>query len=181
MKYGLMPDTRYAIVRRVSWKALHDRGLGGFSDDNLQSITRDLMRAGCEKVVISCESCEEELFQDGVIYSQPEDFHHLLAFAQLCISESITVAGEAGVLGVPSLLVNPLRAGHTIELERYGLVERCSGLDEALRRAVLITKDGKAKSQWEVRRERLLSEKSDMSSDLFHSIMGLLDSNLSVH
>ncbi|MBE9538142.1 MAG: hypothetical protein IMF06_03620, partial [Proteobacteria bacterium] len=71
----------------------------------------------------------------------------------------------AAVLGIPTLLVNPLRAGHSLELEKYGLLERHVDMQSALQRAVEISNDKDAICRWAGYRRRLLEEKSDMTQE----------------
>jgi len=162
-RYGLSANSRYVVLRLISWQAMHDRGLHGITQSQMDTVVETLLSLGYEKVVLSTEGEFGQMDWPEIVRPDPEDLHHLLAFAELCFSESITVAGEAAVLGTPTLLVNPLRAGHTLELERYNLVERCDDLDNALSRAVEISADHDSKARALASRSRLLEEKSDMT------------------
>jgi predicted glycosyltransferase len=149
----------------IAWQAVHDLGLDGFASSDISRAIEQLRKIGYQKLVVSQEIPESLGDDEFLLRPQAEDFHHLLAYADLCLSESITVAGEAGVLGVPALLVNPLRAGHTLELERYGLVKRFETLGDALHQAQVISESDDAAVAWRDARARLLSDKSDMTQD----------------
>lgn len=171
LSYGLDENTRYAVIRTIAWQAIHDRGLEGIDSVHVEELVRQLRSMGYEKIVLSSEEKLDGKLSKEVIRPAAEDLHQLIAFSQLCISESISVAGEAAVLGIPTLLVNPLRAGHSLELEKYGLLERHVDLHSALLRAVDISKDNDAINRWAGRRRRLLEEKSDMTQE-FVEIIG---------
>jgi len=53
----------------------------------------------------------------------PEDYHDVLAFARLVITEGASTASEAACLGVPSVYINTTRRGYLEDQERrYQLV-----------------------------------------------------------
>jgi uncharacterized protein len=163
--YELDENTRYAVIRIIAWQAIHDRGLEGIDSVQVQELVGHLRSMGYEKIVLSSEEKLGGKLSGEVIQPAARDLHQLIAFSQLCLSESISVAGEAAVLGIPTLLVNPLRAGHSLELEKYGLLERHADLQSALQRAMEISNDKDAIDCWAGRRRRLLEEKSDMTRE----------------
>jgi predicted glycosyltransferase len=171
-KYGLSLATPYAVMRFVAWKAAHDMGHAGPDGDAKARVLRGLHQKGIEKVVLTSESGEQLPFPGEVIRPEPPDLHHLMAFSKICVGDGITVANEAAVLGIPSVLWNPLRAGHTLELARYGLVRRVSGLEETLRVVDAILADADAGNEWKRRRERFLQEKVDMNEAMISLILG---------
>jgi predicted glycosyltransferase len=175
MPYGLSENTRYAVIRVVAWKAMHDRGLKGMIMCNLEDVITQLRALGFEKIVLSAEVEAGMKLPDSIIVPRTRDLHHLLAFSSLCLSESITVAGESAVLGTPTLLLNPLRAGHSLELQKYGLLERCDNLEKAMCRATEISRDKNITAQWRQARCQLLQEKSDMTKALTDIILSSAD------
>jgi len=163
--YGLHENTRYAVIRTIAWQAMHDRGLEGIDSTQVKELVGQLRSMGYEKIVLSSEEKLDDELAGQVIQPGARDLHQLIAFSQLCISESISVAGEAAVLGIPTLLVNPLRAGHSLELEKYGLLERHVDMQSTLQRATEISRDKDVIRRWADRRRRLLEDKSDMTRD----------------
>lgn len=173
--YGLSEKSRYAVIRLVAWQAMHDRGLEGMDTSNLEEVIEQIQSMGYEKIVLSSEMELDSRLSGRVIQPDTQDLHHMLAFSSLCVSESITVAGEAAVLGIPTLLVNPLRAGHSLELEKYGLIERCDRLENALHRAAELAGDDSATGRWAAARTLLLQDKSDMTQAFTEIILESAD------
>ena len=52
----------------------------------------------------------------------PEDFHHLLSFAQFCLTVGATTASEACLLGTPTLYLNAVHPVCTGLMQEYGLL-----------------------------------------------------------
>ena len=169
--YGLSGNRRFAVIRVIAWQAMHDQGHAGMTKTELRNITRKLRAMGYDKVILSSESPFGTQFDEWVLQPRAEDLHHLLAFAGLCISESITVAGEAAVLGTPTILTNPLKAGHTLELQKHGLIERVASLDDAILAASKISADKLAKQKWITSKNNFLSSKADMAKCLTDIIL----------
>jgi uncharacterized protein len=169
-KYGLSQDGPYVVLRLIAWRALHDHGVCGFTDEDVSRLVEVVTAAGIKQLVVSAESNRRGGIVADAIIPNPPDLHHLLAFASLCISESITVAGEAAVLGVPTILVNPLEAGHTRDLERYGLVERIIDIEAVVARVGAILGDSSIREAKSHARKRLLAEKVSFT-DAFESLL----------
>jgi len=169
-KYGLSTDVPYVVLRLIAWRALHDHGVSGLTTDEVARLSTIIGTSGITKIVLSSEGGHGHTPLAGAIKPMPQDLHHLLAFARLCISESITVAGEAAVLGVPTVLVNPLEAGHTRELERYGLIERILDKKTLGERVGAILADGGIISTNSQARSRLLAEKVSFT-DAFEALL----------
>lgn len=125
---GLDPDRDNFLLRTVAWTANHDHGRTGIPPEQLGEIVEFLRARG--KVHISSES---ELSGDLAQYryrGTPLQFHHLLAFCRLYCGESITIASEAVMLGVPVLLQIDKEYGYVAEQEREGLIRRFGPEDD---------------------------------------------------
>jgi predicted glycosyltransferase len=81
------------------------------------------------------------------------------------------VAGEAAVLGTPTVLLNPLKAGHTLELEAYGLIERHVNVESAMLRVADLSADTSTSRRWKIAKSQLLSDKADMTACLADIIL----------
>jgi uncharacterized protein len=119
---GVAPGERYFIVRFVAMVASHDVGEGGLPLAAKRELIEKLRARG--KVFLSSEDqLPEELAH--MKFPLPADkLHDALAFADLIVGDSQTVAAEAAVLGTPSLRVSSWtgRLAYLTELEkRYGL------------------------------------------------------------
>jgi uncharacterized protein len=157
---GVEANERFAVIRSVSWEAMHDIGDSGFSDIR-DAVSR--IEATGTRVLITAEAPLPNDLEPYQVSVPAQDVHHLLYYADVFVGESATMATESAVLGTPAVFVSSSTRGYTDELERrYGLVfnfhdERRH--DAALRKAVSIL--DATGTDWEARRERLLSEKVD--------------------
>jgi uncharacterized protein len=96
----------------------------------------------------------------------PEKFHSLLYFAALCISEGSTTATEAAVLGTPAVYLSPLwpEIGNMLELsDIYGLIFNYNDAEKATVQAINLLQQLDNKQIWEIKRQKLLSEKIDVT------------------
>ena len=167
---GLEPTDTFAIVRVSSWDASHDVGQGGF--DDLHDAVDRLESAGAKVLLVPEGDLPADL-ESRRLTTAPEHMHDLLAYADVVVGEGATTAAEAAVLGTPSVYVNSLSLGYTTELAaRYGLVVPCNGEDRharALEAAVSILEQDD-RSTWMSRRERLLSERIDVTDVIVDEI-----------
>ncbi len=108
------------FIRVVSWRANHDIGKQGWSEETLSNLVRFLAARG--RVHISSErDIPPELLQYRYEAS-PSDVHHLLAHCRLYIGESATMACEAAMLGTQSVYASDDFRGYIDELNDAGLV-----------------------------------------------------------
>ncbi|HJV78361.1 MAG TPA: DUF354 domain-containing protein [Paludibacter sp.] len=113
----LSPDEPYFLIRLAKLTAYHDNGIRGIEANLAEKIIQLLKPHGT--VYISAERELEPQFEEYRIVINPLDMHHVMAFAQLYIGDSQTMAAEAGVLGVPFVRYNDFvgRIGYLRELE----------------------------------------------------------------
>lgn len=119
---GVQPGERYFIVRFVAMGASHDLGEGGLPLEVKLAILDRLRASG--RVFVSSEGALPESLAALRFPLGPERMHDALAFADLLVGDSQTMAAEAAVLGTPSLRVSSWtgRLAYLSELEhRYGL------------------------------------------------------------
>ena len=158
-------DTPYTIIRFVSWGASHDVGQTGFSLEHKIEIARTLSQK--TRVFISSELGAEDLpagLGKYAINIPPERMHDALAFASLYIGEGATMASECAVLGTPSIYVNTITAGSLEEQERYGLLFGFRDSRGVLEKAVELLRTPNLRDLWQERRQKMLSEKSDVTA-----------------
>jgi predicted glycosyltransferase len=123
---GIDPRSPYFLVRFVSYEASHDIGTKGLTVQRKLELVRTLAARG--RVLVSSESPLPAEFEPYRVHIQPQEIHHVIAFARLLVGESATMASEAAVLGVPAMYVSPLGRGYTNDQERrYGLVHNFTG------------------------------------------------------
>jgi uncharacterized protein len=110
-------DEPYFLIRFAKLKAHHDEGINGL-DLSIALKIIDLLKPHGRVYITSERTIEPEL-EDYRIAINPLDMHHVMAFAQLYIGDSQTMAAEAGVLGVPFVRFNDFvgRIGYLRDLE----------------------------------------------------------------
>jgi uncharacterized protein len=111
----------YVVIRTSAWDTLHDIGESGFADTFEPMLREVLERYSVYLVPEGGKSAPQwERYKLSV---PPEDYHDVLAFARLVITEGASTASEAACLGVPSVYVNTTRRGYLEDQERrYRLV-----------------------------------------------------------
>lgn len=154
-------DEQFVILRLVSWDAMHDVGDSGFED--VVDVVYALEETGATVRITSEADLPTEI-EDRQVSIPPHRIHDLMAFADLYVGESATMATESAVLGTPAVFVSSSRRGYTDELEKeYGLVFNYSGEDRherGLQRALEILESNDPE-QWEQRRGRMVDQKVD--------------------
>lgn len=108
----------YSVVRFISGQALHDRNMCRLSADGVVRIMKALEARG--DVYLSTEG-EEVPYQKGF---NPAISHSLLAFADIYVGEGATMASEAGIMGTPSIYIDPVGRAVQTKLEQDGRMVR---------------------------------------------------------
>lgn len=113
-------NEKFGLLRFVSWNATHDIGQGGFTNKQKEELVDYL--SSRMTLFISAEAEVPESFKKYLIKIKPEQMHHVLAYANILVSEGATMASEAGVLGTPAIYVNSLSRCYNEDQERYNTV-----------------------------------------------------------
>lgn len=110
-------DSPYFILRFSSLAAHHDKGISGISTLMAKKIIDILEPYG--NIYITSERKLEEGLEKYRMQINPLEIHHVMAFADIYIGDSQTMAAEAGVLGVPFIRFNDFvgRISYLNELE----------------------------------------------------------------
>jgi hypothetical protein len=119
---GVAQGERFFMVRFVAMDASHDLHEGGMPTEAKRAVVERLRAHG--RVFVSSETTLPDDMQALKYPLEPDRLHDALAFADLFVGDSQTMAAEAAVLGTPSLRVSSWtgRLPHLLELEkRYGL------------------------------------------------------------
>ncbi|RLG31407.1 hypothetical protein DRO03_01270 [Methanosarcinales archaeon] len=161
---GLGDDDGFIIIRFVAWEASHDVSDYGFT--NKEKLIKTLEEYG--RVFITSESRLPKEIEKYRVIAPPEKIHHLLYFADLFIGESAPMSAESAILGTPAIFVSTSRRGYTDELEaKYDLLYTFSdshnAQEKALEKAIELMEDKNIKKKWRENREKLLSEKVDVT------------------
>lgn len=117
VKRYIHDNTPYFIIRFARLTAHHDKGIKGINDEIAHRIIKILKPHG--QVIITSEKRLDASFEPYRININPKDMHHMMAFANIYIGDSQTMAAEAGVLGTPFIRFNDFvgRIGYLEELE----------------------------------------------------------------
>ena len=116
MKY-IDLDSPYFLMRFSGLSAHHDIGIRGINNEIAKKLISIMESHG--RVYITSERTLTPELEQYRIAINPLDIHHVMAFADLYIGDSQTMAAEAGVLGVPFVRFNDFvgRIGYLAELE----------------------------------------------------------------
>jgi len=166
-KYGLSIDDKYYILRFNAFKAHHDIHEGGMNLNQKRQLIRLLEQYG--KVFITTEKEIDPEFEKYRIPIAPYEMHNFLAYSQMLVSDSQTMSSEAAVLGIPSYRCNTFvgRISYLEEEEkRYGLTygylpRQFDWMLEAIER---VLQDPDSKAKWQIKRNRMLEDKIDVTA-----------------
>ena len=164
---GLIENEPYVILRFVSWHASHDAGHQGLSFINKLKLVK--VFSEYSRVFISSESLLHGKLLSYKFPLPPHRMHDAIAFASLVFGESSTMSEEAAMLGVPSIYLFNNSTYYTQHLERdYGLMfnfsESIEEQKNAIDKGVEILKTPDIKEHWIIKRDKMLSEKIDLTS-----------------
>lgn len=162
-------DEKYFVMRFAKLTAHHDKGVKGITARIAEEVIKILEPHG--NVYITSEHKLESQFEKYRMAINPLDIHHIMAFAQLYIGDSQTMAAEAGVLGTPFVRFNDFvgRIGYLADLEDkyklgFGIKTNEEGKLYSIIKSLISTPD--LKKEWQIRRQKMLSEKIDVTAFL---------------
>lgn len=161
------PADRYFIIRFAKLKAHHDSGAKGINRQVALRLIELLKPYG--KIYITAEREMEADFEPYRLKIAPIDMHHVMAFADLYIGDSQTMAAESGVLGVPFIRYNDFvgRIGYLRDMEdvyQLGFGIRPGNESELYSTVTQLVEDPDWKAKWKVKREKMLQHKIDVTS-----------------
>jgi len=177
---SLARDNRpYFLLRFVDLNAHHDTGKRGIHKELALEIIRRLSEKGT--VYITSERKLEAEFEPYRIAIHPDDMHHAMYYAGLFLGDSQTMAAEAAVLGTPSLRFNDFvgKLAYLEELEHtwhltFGF--KTSEEDRLLQKISLLLSEPGLKSEWQLRKQRMLKENVNLTALWEWFITGYPDS-----
>ena len=156
----------YYILRFAKLGAHHDKGIKGISDKLAMQLTELLKPHG--RIMITSERELMPELEQYRIPVNPIDMHHLMAFAQLYIGDSQTMAAEAGVLGTPFIRFNDFvgKIGYLNELEnkyQLGVGIRSEEKEKLFTIVEEMVQDEELKDKHKFRRLQMLEDKIDVA------------------
>ena len=170
----------YFILRFAKLGAHHDTGIRGISDDIASKLIKQLIPHG--SVYITSERKLNADLEPYRIQINPNDIHHVMAFAKIYIGDSQTMAAESGVLGIPFIRFNDFvgKIGYLEELENnyqlgYGI--RTNEIEKLFSTVKELVNNVNLVDIYKKRRLEMLSEKIDYAKFLFWFIENYPRSN----
>jgi len=173
---GIEPEAPYVVLRLVQWGAAHDRGEQGFAAHDVVALVERWSRR--LRVYVSAEGAVPERLRPYLARFRVDRIHHVLAFASLVVGESPSMATEAALLGVPTVLVSSWagRCGNMQVLERrYGLMQVFAESAPGAAAALALAESPPDRASLEARRQALLGDLCDMPAMLDRHIAAVLD------
>lgn len=166
-------DNPFFLMRFSGLKAHHDVGIRGINNTIAQKLINLLSPYG--NVFVTSERPLSDDLEKYRIAINPLDIHHVMAFADIYIGDSQTMAIEAGVLGVPFIRFNDFvgQIGVLSELEDnyhlgFGIKPDQEDKLYDTVRGLLELKD--RKSIYQARRQQMLSKSINFADFLTHFI-----------
>ena len=166
---GIKEGERFYVLRFNEFKAHHDIGAKGLSQEKKRELIQLLKKKG--KVFISTEGEIDPEFSEFRLKLSPEKIHSFLYFSYMFIGDSQTMTSEAAVLGTPAIRNNSF-VGKISYLEeeehKYGLTYGFTPdrADEMIRKLDTLSEMPNLKEEWQKRRKRMLADKIDVTAFL---------------
>jgi predicted glycosyltransferase len=165
----------YFLLRFAKLTAHHDTGIRGIDSRIASRLISMLEPHG--KIYITSERELETEFERYRLPIRSADMHHVLAFSDLYIGDSQTMAAEAGCLGVPFIRCNDFvgRIGYLRDLEDHyqlGFGIRPSEEERLYDTLDSLLKNKERKAAWQTRKSRMLHDKIEVASFIVNLIEG---------
>jgi len=156
----------YIFVRLAKLTAHHDDDIQGMKSSFLNRIL--ILAEDQYQVIVNSEYPLEPEYEHLRYTGSPNDIHHVLAFAELFVSDSQSMTVEAAMLGTPSIRYSDFTGKISVleELEHtYGLTCSIKPPDEEqlFQKMEEMLSDDQLKEEHQEKREKMLSEKIDVT------------------
>jgi predicted glycosyltransferase len=166
---GWQVGSKNYLLRAVSWQANHDLNEQGWSLELLEAIFDKLLSQG--NVIISSERPLPARLEPYRYSGRAADIHHMMAFCDLFVGESSTMAAECAVLGVPAVYAASSSRGYLDELqEKYGLVKVLTHFKLADIEQAVNDFDNMSREQFNQAKQALLDESIDVAAYVVDTI-----------
>ena len=168
-KYGISREKPFYLIRFALLTAHHDTGIHGI--DTSTAIRLIYMLKNHGDIYITSERPLEPQLEPYRIHINPLDIFHIMAFADLFIGDSQTMAAEAGVLGTPFVRLNDFsgRLAYLNEIEdvyQLGFSHKSNDIEGFFKSIQKWLDTPDRKEICAQRRQKMLSEKIDYAKFL---------------
>lgn len=166
---GVKEGEPYFILRFNAFKAHHDVGVVGLTIENKHRLVEYLKTKG--KVFITTERDIDDKFKPYQLKVSLEKAHSLMYYATMLVGDSQTMTSEAAVLGTPAIRCNTFVGRiHYLEEEehKYNLTYgfRPDQSEDMFQKIEELLSMPGLKQEWQLRRQKMLSEKIDYAQFL---------------
>lgn len=172
-------DSKYALLRFVSWEAFHDAGHSGLSNTAKLELVSELSKY--MKVYIASEKTLTPEFEKYKLNIPSDKIHEFVEGASLIVGESPTMTTEAAILGTPAICISSwaCELGNFEELIERDLIYCYTPADEnmAIQKAVALASKKDVKIEWNKKAEKFVSENIDLSCFLFWFVLSYPESH----
>ncbi len=158
----------YAVFRFVGWFANHDVGNKGFSLEQKIQLTQEVEKH--MKVYVSSEKPLPEELSHCRLNIPASLMHHVLAFADLYLGDSQTMATEAALLGTPAIRSNSFvgendMTNFKVLENQYGLLFNRGSFDEVVRLISDFLENSK-KQEWMEKKRNYFRSTGDSNQEI---------------
>lgn len=161
-------EEKFVVLRFVSWKAYHDKGLTGFNDENKIKAVREFSKFA--KVFISAEGSLPKEIEKYRIKIPFDKIHDALNYSSLFFGEGASMAAESSVLGSPAIFLNDNWSGNALDLMKYELFYSYkSNIEDqlkAIEKGVELLRNPNLKLEMQNKLDTYFTDKIDASSFL---------------
>jgi predicted glycosyltransferase len=168
---------QYVVIRTSAWNTLHDIGESGLGK-TFDALMREVLAKYSVYVVPEGGKIAPQWAKHRLSLP-PEDFHDVLAFARLVITEGASTASEAACLGVPSVYINSTRRGYLEDQERrYRLVFNFTEPSAAAHKVTELLADPPPAETLAAARARLIADHIDVTDFVVDELDRFVESEL---
>jgi predicted glycosyltransferase len=152
----------YVVLRTSAWNTLHDIGEVGLGPHFERLMA--LLVPHYSVYIVPEGGQLAPRWERYRLSVPPAEFHDVLAFARLVVTEGASTASEAACLGVPSVYVNSTRRGYLEDQEhRYRLVYNFTDAALALQKTAELIAAPPAAGALEEARRQLIADHIDVT------------------
>lgn len=160
-------DKQFFIMRFNIFKAHHDSKMLGLSLEQKLMLIKILNNHG--KIFITTERDIEPELKQYQLKISPEKIHSLMYYATMLIGDSQTMTSEAAVLGTPAIKLNSFAGKLSVPNEMEYKYNLCYSFlpehfDKMVDKIKAILRIPNLKQEWQHRRQKMLSEKIDVTA-----------------
>ena len=141
--------------------------MNGLNFDIVREVIRILNPYG--KIFISSEIELDSEFKQLRLMTNPTQIHHVLYFANLLISDSQSMPGEAAILGTPSIRVSDFAGRISVLGELEHSYQLTFGINPShpgnlYKKIEELLNTPNLNEKWQKRRQKMLADKIDVTA-----------------